>query len=194
MVLTKSSMLELGAEMPRFSLPNMNRNAGDKMVSDQSLRDSPAILVAFICNHCPYVVHIKRAFSMFAEEYAGKGMAVVAINSNDRLAYPADSPDKMSRDAKRFGYRFPYLHDESQLTASEFHATCTPDFYLYDSRGRLAYRGQFDSSRPNNGIEVTGADLRAAADAVLTGGRVSVDQRPSVGCSIKWKLGMNPDG
>jgi len=194
MVLTKSSMLELGTEMPRFSLPNMNRNAGDKTVSDQSLREAPAILVAFICNHCPYVVHIKGAFSMLAKEYAGKGMAIVAINSNDRLAYPADSPEKMTHDAERFGYGFPYLHDESQQVARKFHAVCTPDFYLYDSSGRLAYHGQFDSSRPSSGIEVTGADIRAAADEILIGGRAPADQRPSIGCSIKWKPGMNPDG
>ncbi len=187
MVLTESFMLELGIEMPQFTLPNFNPAIAADMVSSSDFDRAPATLVTFICNHCPYVVHLKGALSVFAKEYYDRGLAVAAINSNDADRYPADSPENMTDDAERYGYVFPYLFDESQTVANSFSAVCTPEFYLFDSRGTLAYRGQFDGSRPGNGVAITGEDLRAAADALLSGGQVVTHQLPSVGCSIKWK-------
>ena len=193
MALTESTMLELGTEIPQFSLPNMNKGAGANVVSAADFDEAPALLIAFICNHCPYVIHIKDAFSLFARQYSDRGLAVAAINANDFENYPADSPERMSQESERYGYVFPYLFDESQTTARRFSAVCTPEFYLFDADRRLAYRGQFDGSRPGNGVAVTGEDLRAAADALLSGQAVSTHQLPSIGCSIKWKPGMNSD-
>lgn len=182
MALTPSTMLELGTRLPAFSLPNVDGT----LVTDQDFPTSP-LLVAFICNHCPYVQHIRSELARFGRDYQDKGLAMVAISSNDATAYPEDGPDAIRREAKRMGYTFPYLYDETQDVARAFHAACTPDFFLFDREHRLVYRGQFDGSRPGSGRPVTGADLRAAADTVLAGRSVPANQKPSVGCSIKWK-------
>jgi peroxiredoxin len=182
-------MLALGTAAPDFELPD----ADGKLVALADSCDAPALLVAFLCNHCPYVQHIRGGFAKFATEYQARGLAIVAINANDAHAHPEDSPAEMAKDARRFGYVFPYLYDESQAVAKAYRAACTPDFFLFDGARRLVYRGQFDASRPNSRIPVTGADLRAAADAVLSGAAVPADQQPSVGCNIKWKPGNAPD-
>ncbi|MFI2811460.1 thioredoxin family protein [Microbulbifer sp. M83] len=182
MALTPSSMIPLGTEMPAFTLPDTNGG----MLSSAKMAGKP-LLVMFICNHCPFVKHIAAALSEFAEQYIPAGLAIVAINSNDFASHPDDSPDKMREEIAARGYRFPYLVDEGQEVARAFDAACTPDFFLFDRDGKLAYRGQFDSSRPGNGEPVDGSDLRAAADAVLRGEQPDADQTPSVGCNIKWK-------
>lgn len=182
MTLTPSSMTPLNTSMPSFSLP-------DPMGSlhrDTNLPAQP-VLIAFICNHCPYVRHIAGAFSEFARSYSQMGLTVVAINSNDFENYPEDSPERMREEIAARGYTFPYLVDETQEVAHAFGAACTPDFFLYDANHRLVYRGQFDDSRPGNGEPVSGKDLRAAVDAVLAGGKPDEEQTPSVGCNIKWK-------
>ncbi len=149
--------------------------------------------MAFICAHCPFVIHIRKAFGAFAREYQEKGLAVVAIASNDLAQYPQDGPEGMVKESEEGGYTFPYLLDESQEVAKAYRAACTPDFFLFDRDRKLVYRGQFDGSRPGNGLPVTGEDLRAAADAVLAGETVSEDQRSSIGCNIKWRSGNAPD-
>jgi peroxiredoxin len=189
MVLTPSTMLELGTPLPEFRLPDPR----GKMVASGDLAEAPALLVAFICNHCPYVKHLRQGLAQFARDYQGSGLAMVAINSNDVSNYPDDSPAKMAEEVEEAGYVFPYLYDESQEVAKAFRAACTPEFYLFDADRRLAYRGQFDDSRPESGRPVTGADLRAAVDAVLAGRPVDPDQTPSVGCNIKWKPGNEPE-
>ena len=151
------------------------------------------MLVAFICNHCPFVRHVRQEFARFAREYAGRGLAVVAIMSNDSQAFPEDGPEGMAWEARTFGYAFPYLFDETQEVAKAFRAACTPDLFLFDRHGKLAYEGRFDGSRPGSGIPVTGESLRAAADAVLEGRRVAVESRASVGCNIKWRPGNEPE-
>jgi peroxiredoxin len=176
-------MLDLGTSAPPFALP-------DPAGAIHSLDDcaaSRALLVAFICNHCPYVVHIADAFAAFAREYQPRGLAIVAISANDIVTYPQDAPDKMALFAKQHGFTFPYLFDETQEVARGYDAVCTPDLYLFDADRKLVYRGQFDDTRPRSGATPTGADLRAAADAVLAGQTPNADQKPSVGCSIKWK-------
>ncbi|MDP7569722.1 MAG: thioredoxin family protein [Arenicellales bacterium] len=193
MVSTASTMQSLGAPAPTFALPNMNPAAGEKMVSLSDCANNSALLVAFICNHCPYVIHIREALVQFVNDYAPRGLAVVAISSNDADNYPDDSPAKMSEEAVRHGFPFPYLYDEDQSVAKAYRAACTPDFFLFDSEMRLAYRGQFDAGRPKSNEPVTGVDLRNAADAVLAGSAVAAEQIPSVGCSIKWKAGGAPD-
>jgi peroxiredoxin len=180
-----STMLPLGTVAPAFRL----RDPHGKLISSDDFKDSPALLVAFICNHCPYVKHIRAAFADLGSEYQARGVAVIAINSNDADAYPEDSPAKMAEEIQLAGYIFPYLYDEAQDVARAYHAACTPDFFLFDKDRRLVYRGQFDNSRPKNNNPVTGADLRAALDAVLAGSPVTQDQKPSVGCSIKWRVG-----
>lgn len=185
----ESRMLELGTPAPPFALPD----PAGKVHRLEDLAAAPALLVAFVCNHCPYVKHIVDGFAGFAREYGPRGLAVVAINPNDAEAYPDDAPPAMAEAAARHGFTFPYLHDDSQAVALAYQAICTPDFFLFDRERRLAYRGQFDDSRPNSGIPVTGASLRAAADAVLAGRPVPAEQHPSVGCSIKWKEGNAPD-
>ncbi len=185
----ESKMIELGTQAPEFSLPNMNPNDSVDSVSLLDYANSKGIVVAFICNHCPYVVHLKSAFAEFAKRYQEQGVAVVAISSNDVTTHPMDSPEKMTADAMRYGYTFPYLYDESQAVARAYRAECTPDFYLFNSMFELIYRGQFDGSRPGNSVEVNGADLRAAVNAMLAGEDVSSIQKPSLGCSIKWKDG-----
>jgi len=182
-------MLELGTPLPAFRLPDPQ----GKMVASDDFADSPALLVAFICNHCPYVKHLRRGLAQFAEDYRGSGLAMVAINSNDVTNYPDDSPARMAEEIEEAGYVFPYLYDESQEVAKAYRAACTPEFYLFDADRRLVYRGQFDDSRPESGRPVTGADLRAAVDAVLAGRALEPDQTPSIGCNIKWKPGNEPD-
>ncbi len=187
MSLTESTMLELGTKAPEFSLPNTNAAVGGTTVGLKDFDNASAILVAFICNHCPYVVHIRDEFVKFAREYQDKGLAVVAISANDIGTHPQDGPEYMRADAEKYGYSFPYLYDESQEVAKAYTAACTPDFFLFDKNRVLVYRGQFDGSRPNSGVPVTGEDLRAAVDAMLSGQPVPGDQKPSVGCNIKWK-------
>jgi peroxiredoxin len=189
MVRTASTMLPLGKAAPDFSLPNVD----GRTVSLADFKGAPALLVAFICNHCPYVKHVADGFAALAREYQGKGVAVVAINSNDAGTHPADSPEQMVHEAENRGYTFPYLYDEDQSVAQAYRAACTPDFYVFDKNRKLVYRGQMDSSRPDSGIPVTGKDLRAALDDVLAGKPVPAVQKPSLGCNIKWKSGNEPD-
>jgi peroxiredoxin len=182
-------MLPLGTEAPDFSLVNVD----GRTVALKEFSGAPALLVMFICNHCPFVKHLADALANFTAEYLEKRVAVVAINSNDVANYPADSPEQMVREAEERGYRFPYLYDQTQEVAKSYRAACTPDFFLFDRDRRLVYRGQFDDSRPDNGKPITGADLRAALEAVLAGKTPSDQQRPSIGCNIKWKAGNEPD-
>jgi peroxiredoxin len=189
MVLTPSTMLPLGTEAPDFSLVNVD----GKTVKLADFAKSPALLVIFMCNHCPYVKHVAEALAKMTNEYLAKGVAVVGINSNDVANYPADSPQQMAAEVKQRDYKFPYLYDETQDVAQAYRAACTPDFYVFDGQQRLVYRGQFDTSRPESGIPVTGADLRAALDSVLAGKKPAAEQRPSIGCNIKWKPGEAPD-
>ncbi len=189
MVQTASTMLSLGTEAPDFSLPDAN----GKIVSLADFRSAPALVVIFMCNHGPYVKHVAAGLAQLARDYQARGVAVVGINSNDSDEYPDDSPKKMAEEIRARGYTFPYLVDESQEVAKAYCAACPPDFCLFDKQRKLVYRGQMDSSRPGSDIPVTGKDLRAALDAVLAGKPVSVDQRPSLGCNIKWKPGNAPD-
>jgi peroxiredoxin len=181
-------MLALGTLAPDFTLPD----ASGTMHSLSECAGSPALLVAFICNHCPYVQHILERLATFANEYRPRGLNTVAISANDVKAYPQDGPAEMARVAKKHGFKFPYLYDESQAVALAYQAICTPDLFLFDRERRLVYRGQFDGSRPGNKVPVTGDDLRAAVDAVLASAPVTVEQTPSAGCSIKWKAGNEP--
>jgi peroxiredoxin len=189
MALTPSTMLALGTAAPDFKLPDTN----GKIVSLADFNSAPALVVLFICNHCPYVKHIRAGLAQMARDYQARGAAVVAISSNDVENYPADSPEKMKEEAKSAGYIFPYLYDETQAVAKAYQAACTPDIFLFDKNRKLAYRGQFDDSRPGNGRPVTGKDLRAALDAVLAGRPAPEPQIPSVGCNIKWKSGNSPN-
>lgn len=182
-------MLPLGTPAPDFRLPDPN----GKLVSLADFAGQPALLVMFLCNHCPYVKHVRFELAKLGRDYAAPGVGIVGISSNDATNYPADGPALMAREAKVAGYNFPYLYDESQTVAQAFHAACTPDFFLFDQGRRLVYRGQLDASRPGNGIPVTGQDLRAALDALLAGKAISAKQTPSLGCNIKWRLGNEPD-
>jgi len=186
---TPSTMLALGTEAPSFALPD----GSGKTVSVDDFRGAPALLVMFICNHCPFVIHVRPELLRLARDYQAKSVAIVAISSNDADAYPQDSPARMKVEAETHGYSFPYLFDASQEVAKSYRAACTPDFYLFDAQRKLAYRGQLDASRPGNGLDVTGQDLRAALDAVLAGAPLPKEQRPSIGCNIKWKPGNEPD-
>jgi peroxiredoxin len=186
---TQSAMLALGTAAPPFRLPD---TVSGKTVAVEDFSGSRALLVAFICNHCPYVKHILDGFVAFASEYAPRGLAVVAISSNDVSTHPEDSPIEMAKLARYKGFTFPYLYDESQFVARAYKAACTPDFFLFDNNCHLIYRGQFDGSRPRGREAVTGADMRTAADAALAGKPVPEPQIPSVGCSIKWKAGLSP--
>lgn len=188
MTLTPSLMQELGTPAPDFELPD----TGGKTIRKSDLSDAAGLLVVFMCNHCPYVKHLRKGLAEFGAEYQTKGLAVVGINANDASTHPQDSFDNMVVEKQRFGYTFPYLHDESQEVALAYGAVCTPDFFLYDGSGKLFYRGQFDDSRPRNDVAVTGKDLREAADALLDGRPAPENQKPSVGCSIKWKPGNAP--
>jgi len=188
MAATPSTMAPLGTKAPDFRLPDTD----GKQVSLGDLAGAPALLVAFICNHCPFVKHIQGSFAKLVKEYQQKGVAVVGINSNDVANHPGDSPAKMVEEKKAAGYTFPYLYDESQAVAQAYQAACTPDFFLFDKDQRLVYRGQMDASRPGNGKPNDGADLRAALDAVLAGKQPSAHQVPSIGCNVKWKPGNEP--
>lgn len=192
MVGTLSTMLELGTRAPDFELPNTNRGVGAATMSLGDFADAEALLVVFMCNHCPYVIHIRDELVRFANEYGWKGLAVVAISANDATGYPADGPDKMTQEAAAHDFPFPYLYDEEQAVAQAYRAACTPDFFLFNADRELVYRGQFDGSRPRNDVPVTGADVRRAVDCVLRHEAVDADQKPSMGCNIKWKAGREP--
>jgi peroxiredoxin len=189
MALTPSTMLPLGTVAPDFRLPDTS----GKLVSPADFKDRTALLVIFMCNHCPYVIHIRAGLAQLARDYTPKNIGIVGISSNDVKNYPDDSPARMQEEVKSAGYIFPYLYDESQAVAKAYRAACTPDLYLFDKDRKLVYRGQFDDSRPGNGVPVTGKDLRAALDAVLAVRPVSEKQKASMGCNIKWKSGNEPD-
>ena len=189
MALTPSTMLELGTSAPDFRLPDV---ISGKTISLATFADKQALLVMFICRHCPYVVHVKEELARLGKDYASKPIGIVAISANDAVGYPDDAPDKLKAMAKELGFTFPFCYDETQETAKAYTAACTPDFFLFDRGRKLVYRGQLDDSRPGNGKPLTGKDLRAAIDAVLAGRAPSPDQRPSIGCSIKWKKGREP--
>jgi len=188
MALTPSTMLNLGTKAPEFTL--IEPFTG-KTISLADYKNQ-AVLIAFISNHCPYVILLKNAMQEFAEEYQAKGLAFIAINSNDIEKYPADSPVKMVQDVQDYNYNFPYLFDETQVIAANYKAACTPDFFLFDKNHQLFYRGQFDNARPNSDIDVTGIDMRNAANRLLQGKEAPQQQIPSIGCSIKWKPGKAP--
>jgi peroxiredoxin len=183
MALTESTMLELGTLAPDFALPDV---VSGKTVRRDEFRGQKALLVMFICTHCPYVKHIEKGLAQLGADYAAK-LGIVAISSNDAESYPDDNPAGLKRQAQTMGFQFPYLYDESQAVARAYKAACTPDIYLFDAEMKLVYRGQFDGSRPGNGVPVTGKDLRAALDAVLRGEKPGPDQKASIGCNIKWK-------
>jgi len=189
MALTPSTMLPLGTAAPDFTLPDTT----GKHVALAGFKDKAALVVIFMCNHCPYVVHIRAGLAQLARDYLPKNIGIVGINANDVKNYPADSQAKMKAEVETAGYIFPYLFDETQAVAKSYRAACTPDIFLFDRGRRLVYRGQFDASRPGNGIPVTGKDVRAALDAVLAGKTTSEFQVPSIGCNIKWKAGKEPD-
>ncbi len=184
MAFTESKMIELGTKAPDFELPD---TVSGKKLSFSDIRSDKATVVMFTCNHCPYVLHVNPELVRLANDYQEKGVAFVAISSNDVERYPDDSPEKMTELAKEVGYPFPYLYDETQEVAKAYDAACTPDFYVFDGDDKLAYRGRLDESRPNSGKPLTGKDLRAALDAVLAGKPVPEPQYPSGGCGIKWK-------
>jgi peroxiredoxin len=188
MAVTSSTMLELGTRAPAFALPDTD----GKLWSLEDFSQPDPLLVMFICNHCPFVKHVQHELAKLAREYEKRGVGVVGINSNDATRYPDDSPEKMKSERAKAGYTFPYLIDETQEVAKAYGAACTPDFYLFDGERRLVYRGQMDDSRPGNGKPVTGADLRKALDSVLAGTRPAADQKPSIGCNIKWRPGNEP--
>ena len=189
MVKTSSTMLPLGTAAPDFSLADPS----GKTVALADFAGSPVLLVVFMCNHCPFVKHIAGGLAKLVKDYQARGVAAVGINSNDVANYPDDSPAKMAEEIRRCGYTFPYLYDETQAVAKAYRAACTPDFFVFDKDCRLVYRGQMDGSRPGNEIAVTGSDLRAALDAALLGRPPLAEQRPSIGCNIKWKPGNEPD-
>jgi peroxiredoxin len=186
MAVTPSNMMPLGTSAPDFKLPD---TISGKVLSLQELKSDTATVVMFICNHCPFVKHVRTGLVQLAKDYLSKGISFIAISSNDVQGYPEDSPAEMKKVAKQFGYPFPYLYDESQEVARAYLAACTPDFYVFDKDLKLVYRGQMDDSRPSNDIPVTGKDLRAALEAIIAGKPVSQDQKPSIGCNIKWKSG-----
>ena len=189
MVRTASTMLPLGTAAPDFSLPD----SSGKQVALADFAGVPAYLVIFLCNHCPYVKHVADGLAALAREYQARGVAVIGVNANDADAYPEDTPAKMAEEIALRKYTFPYLYDAHQAVAKAYRAACTPDFYVFDADRKLVYRGQMDDSRPQSGIPVTGRDLRAALDAVLAGRPVATQQKPSLGCNIKWKPGNEPD-
>ena len=184
MARTESAMLALGTSAPDFALADV---VTGNQVTAQTAADAKGLLVMFICRHCPFVKHLETALAQLGRDYAGKGVGIAAISSNDAENYPDDAPRSLAEQARRLGFTFPYLYDETQDIARAYDATCTPDFFLFDGGLKLVYRGQFDDSRPGNGLPVTGKDLRAAMDALLAGKPISSDQRPSIGCNIKWK-------
>ena len=189
MALTPSTMLALGTSAPDFKLPDV---VSGKTISCSTFAGTRALLVMFICRHCPYVVHVKEELANLGRDYSGKSVGIVAISANDAAHYPDDAPDQLKAMAKELGFAFPFCYDESQATAKAYTAACTPDFFLFDEGRKLVYRGQLDDSRPGNGKPLTGRDLRAAIDAVLAGKPVGSDQKASIGCNIKWKPGHEP--
>ena len=184
MAATPSAMLPLGTTAPDFNLPD---TVSGENKSLQDIKSDIATVIMFICNHCPYVKHVNSELVNLSNEYSEKGISFAAISSNDVVNYPEDSPEKMKETASEMGYSFPYLYDESQEVAKAYQAACTPDFYIFDGDMKLVYRGQLDDSRPKTDIPVTGSDIRAALDNILEGEPVSSDQKPSIGCNIKWK-------
>jgi peroxiredoxin len=193
MTVTPSQMLELGTRAPDFALPDQNPITDEGTVSLKDLADRDAVLVAFTCNHCPYVKHIEETFAAKAEDYQDRGVGVVAISSNDAEEYPDDAPEAMAERAEARGFTFPYCFDETQEVAKAYSAACTPDFFLFDDELELFYRGQFDDARPGNDEPVTGEDLTAAVDAALAGQAPPENQTPSQGCNVKWRSGNEPD-
>lgn len=188
MALTPSSMLPLGTTAPEFSLPATD----GQRFSLKDFRDAKALIVVFMCNHCPYVKHVREQLAQLGRDSADMGVAMVGINANDPVAYPDDNLEAMKREVAAHGYTFPYLLDETQAVAKAYRAACTPDFYLFDGDQELVYRGQLDPSRPGNGVPVDGRDLRAALQGTLTGEPINQDQQPSLGCNIKWRAGNEP--
>ena len=188
MALTPSTMLPLGTKVPSFALPATDGT----IVRDSDFAAAPAFLVMFICNHCPYVKHIRDGLAVMARDFANQGVAVVGIMSNNAAQYPDDRPEMMKLEKQDAGWDFPYLYDESQDVAKAYHAACTPDFFLFDGAHKLVYRGQMDDSRPGNNQPVTGRDLRAAVGKVLANEAIDAAQKPSIGCNIKWKPGNEP--
>lgn len=186
---TASTMLPLTTKAPDFHLPDTE----GKTVSLSDFRDARALVVVFLCNHCPFVKHVIRDLVDLAREYQDRGVAFVAINSNDVATYPDDRPEMMTKFARQKGFTFPYLYDETQEVAKAYRAACTPDFFVFDEKRELVYRGQMDDSRPGNGVPITGADLCVALDGILEGGPLPANQKPSMGCNIKWKPGNEPD-
>jgi peroxiredoxin len=184
MARTESTMLPLGTSAPDFHLPDV---VSGKTISLSDFKDKQALLVMFICRHCPFVKHVQNELARIGRDYAGKPLGIAAISSNDATTFPEDAPDSLGEMAAELGFNFPFLYDESQDVARAYDAACTPDFFLFDKDRKLMYRGQLDNSRPNSNVPVTGKDLRTAIDAVLSGQTVSSDQKPSVGCNIKWR-------
>ena len=195
MAATASTMLPVGTECPQFDLPDYGKDgqSGQRRVGREDLQSAPASVVMFICNHCPFVIHVRDKLAELAREFQDQGVKFVAISSNNIETHPSDAPEKMTQVAQEAGFGFPYLYDESQEVAKAFHAACTPDFFVFDRDLKLTYRGQLDDSRPDSGIPVTGEDLRTAINATLKGEGPIEDQKPSMGCNIKWKPGNEPD-
>lgn len=189
MALTPSTMLPLGTQAPDFQLPDV---VSGKTISLDTFAGKQALLVMFICRHCPFVKHVQTELAQIGKDYADSNLAIVAISANDAANYPDDAPDKLKKMATELGFTFPFCYDESQETAKAYTAACTPDYFLFDRDRKLVYRGQLDDSRPSNSQPVTGKDLRAAIDAVLAHSTVNPDQKPSIGCNIKWKSGNKP--
>ena len=184
MARTPSSMVELGTSAPDFRLSDV---VSGKKVSRADVTGPKGMLAMFICRHCPFVKHVQDELAKLGRDYARSGVGIVAISANDESGFPEDSPDNLAKMSRELGFTFPYLHDDTQDVARAYDAQCTPDFFLYDGQRTLVYRGQLDDSRPGNGVPVTGRDLRAALDALIAGKPISKDQRPSIGCNIKWK-------
>ncbi|MCG8368653.1 MAG: thioredoxin family protein [Pseudanabaenales cyanobacterium] len=189
MAMTASTMLELGTLAPDFQLPDV---VSGQTISLQTFTDKKALLVMFICQHCPFVKHVKQELAQLGQDYVPQDVGIVAISANSIETHPMDSPAHLKAMAEESGFNFPFCYDESQETAKRYTAACTPDFFLFDQTKRLVYRGQLDKSRPGNGIPVTGKDLRSALDALLANQSVDPDQKPSIGCNIKWKPGNEP--
>ena len=189
MVRTASTMLPLGTQAPDFTLTNTDGNR----VSLSDFRDKKALVIIFMCNHCPYVKHVAPELTRVSNEFRPKGVGFIGISSNDVVAHPEDSPEMMKVEAAKQGYKFPYLYDADQSVAMAYNAACTPDIFVFDSSNRLVYRGQLDDSRPKSDKPLTGKDLRTALDCILAGKQVSNEQRPSIGCNIKWKEGSEPE-
>lgn len=189
MVMVESTMLPLGTPAPEFTLTDVVTGS---TISLDTFAEAPALLVMFICRHCPFVIHVQSELARIGQDYGPKGVGIVAISANSVQTHPQDGPDNLKAQAETFGFTFPYCFDATQEVAKQYTAACTPDFFVFDGEKRLVYRGQLDDSRPSNGIPVTGKDLRAALDAVLAGDPVAADQRPSIGCNIKWAPGNEP--